>query len=52
VCLYRGFILQQGSKSYLYRLRMRVYANGSKIHVILSWKSVERAREPMENERR
>jgi hypothetical protein len=30
---------------------MREYANESKIYVILSWKSVERTRESMENER-
>jgi hypothetical protein len=52
-CVYIwGFILQQGSKSYLYRLYMREYANGSNIYVILSWKSIEIAREPMEDERR
>jgi hypothetical protein len=30
---------------------MREYANGSEVYVILSWKSVERARESAEDER-
>jgi hypothetical protein len=31
---------------------MREYANGSKIYMILSWKSIEIVREPMEDKRR
>jgi hypothetical protein len=30
---------------------MREYANGSEIYVILSWKSVEKARESTKDER-
>jgi hypothetical protein len=52
VYLYRGFILQQGSKSYPSRLYTREYANESEIYVILSWKSVESARESTEREKR
>jgi hypothetical protein len=52
VYLYRGSILQQGSKSYTSRLYTREYANESEIYVILSWKSIESARELMEHEKR
>jgi hypothetical protein len=46
-----GFILQQESKSYFYKLHTREYANRSKMYMILSWKSVERVIESMEDER-